>query len=86
MHKILMEEYYKPLREAQRILNPPMMEVVKTKVIKLLDAEMIYQISDNKWVSPVQVVPNKAGVAVVENKEGELVPTRVQNGWRICID
>ncbi|KAL7610709.1 hypothetical protein Lser_V15G12116 [Lactuca serriola] len=29
MHKILMEEDYKPSREAQRRLNPPMMEVVK---------------------------------------------------------
>jgi hypothetical protein len=23
---------------------------------------------------------------VVQNKEGELVPTRVQFGWRVCID
>jgi hypothetical protein len=22
----------------------------------------------------------------VQNKEGELVPTRVQSGWRVCID
>ncbi|XP_023743058.2 uncharacterized protein LOC111891222 [Lactuca sativa] len=29
MHKILMEEDFKPTREAQRRLNPPMMEVVK---------------------------------------------------------
>ena len=62
------------------------MEEVKKEVMKLLDAGMIYQISDNKWVSPVQVVPNKAGVAVVENKEGEMAPTRVQNGWHVCID
>ena len=27
----------------------------------------------------------KAKVIVVENK-GELVPTRVQNGWHVCID
>ncbi|XP_074278601.1 uncharacterized protein LOC141602193 [Silene latifolia] len=32
------------------------------------------------------VVPKKSGVTVVENADGVLVPTRVQNGWRVCID
>ncbi|KAJ8751474.1 hypothetical protein K2173_016691 [Erythroxylum novogranatense] len=41
---------------------------------------------DSKWVSPTQVVPKKTGITVVENEKGELVPTRVQNGWRVCID
>ncbi|KAI3755784.1 hypothetical protein L1987_55590 [Smallanthus sonchifolius] len=86
MHKILMEEDYKPTREAQRRLNPPMMEVVKKEILKLLNAGMIYPISDSKWVSPVQVVPKKTGITVTENAQGELVPTRVQNGWRVCID
>ncbi|XP_024989322.1 uncharacterized protein LOC112523882 [Cynara cardunculus var. scolymus] len=52
-HKILLEEEYKPFREVQRRLNPPMMEVVKKEILKLLDANMIYPISDSKWVSPV---------------------------------
>jgi len=60
--------------------------VVKKEILKLLDAGMIYPISDSKWVSPVQVVPKKTGITVVKNDEGELVPTRVQNGWRVCID
>jgi hypothetical protein len=85
-HKILLEDDFKPFRDAQRRLNPPMMEVVKKEILKLLDADMIYPISDSKWVSPVQVVPKKSGITVVENAEGELVPTRVQNGWRVCID
>ncbi|XP_024982962.1 uncharacterized protein LOC112519199 [Cynara cardunculus var. scolymus] len=79
-HKILLKEEYKPFREAQRRLNPPMMEVVKKEILKLLDANMIYLISDSKWVSPVQVVPKKTGITVVENVEGELVPTHVQTG------
>jgi len=37
-------------------------------------------------VNPIHVVPKRAGVTVVQNKEGELVPTRVQSGWRVCID
>ncbi|KAL0294766.1 UNVERIFIED_CONTAM: hypothetical protein Scaly_3116200 [Sesamum calycinum] len=38
MHRILLEEGTKPSREAQRRLNPPMMEVVKKEILKLLDA------------------------------------------------
>ncbi|CAN6573190.1 unnamed protein product [Malus baccata var. baccata] len=86
MHRILLEEGTKPSREAQRRLNPPMMEVVKKEIIKLLDCGVIYPISDSHWVSPVQVVPNKSGVTVVKNDENELVPTRIQTGWRVCID
>ena len=86
MHCILLEEGAKPSREAQRRLNPPMMEVVKKEIIKLLDCGVIYPISDSRWVSPVQVVPKKSGVTVVKNEENELVPTCIQTGWRVCID
>ena len=86
MHRILLEEGSKPSREAQRRLNPPMMEVVKKEILKLLDAGIIYPISDSKWVSPIQVVPKKSGITVVKNEANELVPTRIQNGWRVCID
>ncbi|CAL9006232.1 unnamed protein product [Prunus brigantina] len=65
MHRILLEEGAKPTREAQRRLNPPMMEVVKKEIIKLLDCGVIYPISDSRWVSPVQVVPKKSGVTVL---------------------
>nr|XP_028954189.1 uncharacterized protein LOC108170821 [Malus domestica] len=86
MHRILLEKGAKPSREAQHRLNPPMLEVVKKEVIKLLDCGVIYPISDSRWVSPVQVVPKKSGVMVVKNEEQELVPTRVVTGWRVCID
>ncbi|CAN6585777.1 unnamed protein product [Malus baccata var. baccata] len=86
MHCILLQEGTKPSREAQRRLNPPMMEVVKKKIIKLLDCGVIYPISNSHWVSPVQVVPKKSGVTVVKNDENELVPTRIQTKWRVCID
>ena len=85
-HRILLEDESKPSREPQRRLNPPMMEVVKKEVIKLLDAGIIYPITDSKWVSPIHVVPKKTGITIVENKEGEQVPTRIQNGWRVCVD
>ncbi|CAN6544064.1 unnamed protein product [Malus baccata var. baccata] len=63
-----------------------MMDVVKKEVIKLLDCGVIYPISDSHWVSPVQVVPKKFGVTVVKNEDNELVPTRIQTRWRVCID
>ncbi|CAN6560255.1 unnamed protein product [Malus baccata var. baccata] len=74
MHHIFLEEGAKPTREAQRRLNPPMMEVMKKEIIKLLDCGVIYPISDSRWVSPVQCVPKKSGVTVVANAENELVP------------
>ena len=70
----------------QRHLNPNMKEVVRREVLKLLDAGIIYPISDSKWVSPTQVVPKKSRVTVMKNEYNELVPTRIQTGWRICID
>ncbi|CAN6677828.1 unnamed protein product [Malus baccata var. baccata] len=79
MHRIFLEEGAKPTREAQRRLNPPMMEVGKNEIIKLLDCGVIYPISDSRWVSPVQVVPKKSGVTMVKNAEDELVPTPYPN-------
>ncbi|GKD09808.1 reverse transcriptase domain-containing protein [Tanacetum coccineum] len=85
-HKILMEEDYKPTVQSQRRVNPKIHEVIKKEVIKLLDARMIYPISDSPWVSPVHCVPKKGGITVVANEENELIPTRLVTGWRVCID
>lgn len=86
MHKIMMEEDFKPVAQPQRRLNPTMKEVVRKEVVKLLEAGMIYPISDSAWVSPVQVVPKKGGMTVVRNEKNELIPTRTVTGWRMCID
>ncbi|KAL5550284.1 hypothetical protein UlMin_000460 [Ulmus minor] len=59
-----------------------MQEVVKKEVVKLMDAGIIYPISDSSWVSPVQVVPKKGGMTVVKNDKNELIPTRTVTGWR----
>ena len=85
-HHIYLEANTKPTREMQRRLNPAMKEVVRGEVLKLLDAGIIYPISDSKWVSPTQVVPKKSGVTVVKNDKGELVPMKMTTGWRMCID
>nr|GEW77800.1 reverse transcriptase domain-containing protein [Tanacetum cinerariifolium] len=85
-HKILMEEDYKPTVQSQRRVNPKIHEVIKKEVLKLLDAGMIYPISDSPWVSPVYYVPKKGGMTVVANENNELIPTRLVTSWRVCID
>ncbi|GJW54089.1 reverse transcriptase domain-containing protein [Tanacetum coccineum] len=76
-HKILMEENAKPAVQNQRRVNPKIHKVIKQEVIKLLDAGLIYPISDSPWVSPVHCVPKKGGIIVVTNDENELIPTRL---------
>ncbi|GJY82973.1 reverse transcriptase domain-containing protein [Tanacetum coccineum] len=49
-HKILMEENAKPVVQHQRRVNPKIHEVIKQEVIKLLDAGLIYPISDSPWM------------------------------------
>ncbi|GJU58838.1 reverse transcriptase domain-containing protein [Tanacetum coccineum] len=85
-HKILMEEDYEPTVQHQRRVNPKIHDVIKKEVEKLLDAGLIYPISDSPWVSPVHCVPKKGGFTVVANDENELIPTRLVTGWRVCID
>nr|GEW11858.1 retrovirus-related Pol polyprotein from transposon 17.6 [Tanacetum cinerariifolium] len=51
-HKILMEEDYKPVVQHQRRVNPKIHDVIKKEVEKLLNAGLIYPISDSPWVSP----------------------------------
>ena len=86
VHKIMMEVEYKPVRQPQRRLNPSMKEEVRKDVLKLLEARLINPISENAWVSPVQVVPKKGGMTVVRNEKNDFIPTRTVTGWRICID
>ena len=63
-----------------------MQEVLWAEVYKLLQAGIIYPISDSPWVSPMQVMPKKLGITVVQNDKGEEVSTHLTSGWRVCID
>ncbi|GJX62206.1 reverse transcriptase domain-containing protein [Tanacetum coccineum] len=81
-----MDDDYKPMVQSQRRVNPKIHDVIRKEVLKLLDAGMIYPISDSPWVSPVHCDPNKGGITIVANEENELIPTRLVTGWRVCID
>nr|GEW76802.1 hypothetical protein [Tanacetum cinerariifolium] len=48
-HKILMEDDFEPTVQHQRRVNPKIHEVIKKEVLKLLDAELIYLISNSPW-------------------------------------
>jgi len=63
-----------------------MREVVKKEVVKLLDAGIIYLISDSEWVSPIQVIPKKDVMIVIKNEHDELNLTRIVTRQHICID
>ncbi|GKA35765.1 reverse transcriptase domain-containing protein [Tanacetum coccineum] len=77
---------YMPYPSTSRRGNPKIHDVIKKEVEKLLDAGLIYPISDSPWVSPVHCVPKKGGMTVVKNDENDLIPTRLVTGWRVCID
>jgi len=55
-------------------------------VLKWLDHGIIYPISNSGWVSLVQVFLKKIGITVIRNDKNELIPTRVQFRWHVCID
>ena len=67
-----------------------MKEVVRKEILKWLDAKVIYPISDNSWVSPIQVVPKRVGgrgdITVVQNENNKWILTRTITCCRICID
>ncbi|GJW93743.1 reverse transcriptase domain-containing protein [Tanacetum coccineum] len=85
-HKILMEEDYEPAVQHQRRVNPKIHDVIKKEVEKLLDAELIYPISDSPWVSPVHCVPKKGGMTVgAENNAADHL-SRLENPYENVLD
>nr|GEZ27062.1 reverse transcriptase domain-containing protein [Tanacetum cinerariifolium] len=68
-HKILIKDDFKPAVQHQRRVNPKIHEVIKKEVLKLLDAGLIYPISDSPWATDI-------------NKRTESKQNRVQNGKR----
>nr|GEU50849.1 reverse transcriptase domain-containing protein [Tanacetum cinerariifolium] len=78
-HKILMKDDFKLAVQHQRRVNLKIHEVIKKELIKLLDAGLIYPISDSPLVSLVHCVPKKGGMTVIKNEDNELIPTSLCN-------
>nr|GEX08905.1 hypothetical protein [Tanacetum cinerariifolium] len=85
-HKILMGEDFEPAVLHLIRVNPKIHDVIKNEVLKLLNAGLIYPISDSPWVSPVYYVPKTGGFTVVENEENELISTCLVTRWHVCIN
>nr|GEY07606.1 hypothetical protein [Tanacetum cinerariifolium] len=49
LHKIILEDEYSPKVQSQMRVNPKIHDVIKKEVEKLLDAGLIYPISDSHW-------------------------------------
>ena len=81
-----MEPDAKPVVDHQRRLNPKMKEVVRTEILKLLEAGIIYPIADSRWESPVHCVPKKGDITDVPNDKNEFIPQRIVMGYRMVID
>ena len=45
--------------QPQQRMNPHLRDIVKEEIQNLLEAGFIYPILDNKWVSPLMIVPKK---------------------------
>ena len=81
-----MEPDAKPVVDPQRRLNPKMKEVVRNKILKLLEVGIIYPIADSRWVILVHCVPKKGGITIVPNDKNELIRQRIVTGYRMVID
>nr|GEW58976.1 DNA-directed DNA polymerase [Tanacetum cinerariifolium] len=77
-YKILMEDDFKPMVQHQRRVNSKIHEVIKKEVIKLLNAGLIYHISDSPW-------SNRPSAPIIEDwvsdfeDESEGEPMPIQN-------
>ena len=81
-----MEPDAKPVIDHQQRLNRKMKEVVKSEILKLLEAGIIYPKADSRWESHVRCVPKKGGTTVVPNDKNELIPQGIVTGYRMVID
>ena len=68
------------------MLNQPMQQVVKKKIIKWLYGKVIYYIADNRWVCHVQCVYKNGRMTVVPNVRNYHFPMRPVTSSRVYID
>lgn len=69
-----------PLLNIKHRLNPPMQEVVMKEIIKWSETEVMYLISNSKWVRQVQPFSKKRGTTIVADDNNELIQLRLITG------
>nr|GEZ73090.1 reverse transcriptase domain-containing protein [Tanacetum cinerariifolium] len=75
-HKILLKDNYSPKVQSQRRVNPKIHDVIKKEVEKLLDAGLIYPISDSPW--PFELMCDASDFAV-----GVVLGQRIEKHFRL---
>nr|GEX21544.1 putative reverse transcriptase domain-containing protein [Tanacetum cinerariifolium] len=80
-HKILLEDDFSPKVQSQRRVNPKIHDVIKKEVEKLLDARLIYPISDSPWEFDFKVIDTKGA----ENYAADLL-SRLENPYENVFD
>nr|GEZ19917.1 hypothetical protein [Tanacetum cinerariifolium] len=76
-HKILLEEDFSPKVQSQRRVNMKIYDVIKKEVEKLLEAGLIYPISDSPWDQPFELMWDVSDYAV-----GAVLGQRVEKHFR----
>ena len=61
LHNIYTQDNTRHVRKPQTRMNPALNDIVKEELEKLLKVNCIYPISNNKWISPLVVVPKNNG-------------------------
>nr|GEV93732.1 hypothetical protein [Tanacetum cinerariifolium] len=80
-HKILIEDDFEPTVQHQRRFNLKIHDVIKKEVLKLLDAELIYPISDSPWGDVYALTTEKSHFMV---KEGIVLGHKIsKNGIKV---
>ncbi|XP_062158732.1 uncharacterized protein LOC133866209 [Alnus glutinosa] len=79
-YKFLGPEDVLPVSNALDLLDAPVEKL--PDVLREHMKDNGWTIDDSKWLSPIHDMPKRAGLTVVENKDDEFVPTRIQSGWR----
>nr|GEY44486.1 reverse transcriptase domain-containing protein [Tanacetum cinerariifolium] len=85
-HKILIEDDFTPTVQHQRRVNPKIHETIKKEVIKLLNAELIYPISDSllkkmlKRCEDTNLVLNREKCYFMV-KEGIVLSHKISKSW-----
>ena len=64
-----------PIRGWAQTFSEGLKKTIRKEVLKWLDAGVIYPISDNLWVSLVQVVPKNGGTIVIRTENNSLLPS-----------
>nr|GEZ63901.1 reverse transcriptase domain-containing protein [Tanacetum cinerariifolium] len=78
-------ETSKPKVQSQRRVNSKIYDVIKKEVKKLLDAGLIYPISDSPWVSLVHCVPKKELLSDSHRPEGPRKNHVYLSLWNFCL-